>query len=440
MLTDPIAALATSPGRSALALVRLSGKGAFDVARRVIAGFTPDPPRQLRLAPFHAPDGAAIDRGLYAAFPAPHSYTGEDAVELTCHGGLAVPAALLAALHAAGARPAEPGEFTRRAVMNGKMDLLQAEAVGDLVDATAGVQARVALEQLDGSLSRRLGALREQLLQLQALLSYEVDFPEEDDGPVPVHRMAGAMKEAVNAVRALLRTAPAGRRLQEGALVVLAGRPNAGKSSLFNSLLGTDRVLVSEIPGTTRDAVEAATSFGGWPVRLLDTAGLFDFTEAVDRMGVEMSRRYLRAADLVLLCVEAGETYLAPPPELTDLPIILLRTKADLEEPVGNGIPVSVMTGEGLDQVRNEVAARIFGDGVSLADLGPMLTHERHRVGLERALTSLEQALPQLTSAGEAVLASHHVREATEALDELIGRVDVEDILDRLFKGFCVGK
>lgn len=439
MLTDPIAALATPPGRSALALIRLSGKNAFDVARRVIAGFTHDPPRQTRLAHFTNSDGAVLDQGIYTTYISPHSYTGEDAVELSCHGGLVVPVAVLAALHAAGARQAAPGEFTRRAVLNGRMDLLQAEAVGDLIDATAGIQARQAINQLDGNLSRRLGQLREQLLQLQALLSYDVDFPEEDDGPIPAQRIGAALKDATNVVRALLRTAPGATKLQRGALVVLAGRPNAGKSSLFNALLGTDRVLVSEVPGTTRDAVEAATDFDGWPVRLLDTAGLSDFTDTVDRLGVDMSKRYIKAADLVLYCLEATGDSVGLK-ELQDLPVLLLRTKSDLAEPTGPGIPVSVVTGEGLAEVKAAVAGKIFGEGIALADMEPVLTRERHRVGLARALAALELAEPHLGGGGEAVLAAHHVREATEALDELIGSVDIDEVLDRVFRSFCVGK
>jgi len=276
------------------------------VAARVITGFQADPARHATLASFHEADGRAIDRGLYTTFPRPHSYTGEDLVELSCHGGLLVPGRLLAALHAAGARPAAPGEFTRRAVLNGKLDLVQAEAVGDLIDATAPAQARAALNQLEGGLSRRLAALRESLIEIQALLSYDIDFPEEDDGPVAPERIAGQIESAAAQIRGLVATAPSAERLREGALMVFAGRPNAGKSSLFNALLGSERALVTEIPGTTRDAIEAHTDFLGWPVRLADTAGLWNAPEKIDRMGVEVSRRYLAAADLVLLCVEAG--------------------------------------------------------------------------------------------------------------------------------------
>lgn len=263
MLSDPIVALATPPGRSAIAVVRLSGVGALEIAARVAAGARTAQPRVATLTTFRDAAGDVIDRGLVTVFPAPHSYTGDDVVELSCHGGLLAPARLLAALHAAGARAAAPGEFTRRAVLNGKIDLVQAEAVGDLIDAVAPAQARAALGQLDGGLSRRLAALRHALVEAEGLLAYEIDFPGEDDGPVPPRRITDQLTGVAGQIEGLLASAPAAERLREGALLVLAGRPNAGKSSLFNALLGSDRTLVTEIPGTTRDAVEAQTDFHG---------------------------------------------------------------------------------------------------------------------------------------------------------------------------------
>ncbi len=441
MLSDPIVALATPPGRSALAVIRLSGEGVFAIASRVIVGFTPEPSRVATLATFLGEDGQAIDRGVYTVFPGPRSYTGDDMVELSCHGGLQVPTRLLAALQAAGARPAFPGEFTRRAVLNGKLDLVQAEAVGDLIDATAPSQAKVALAQLEGGLSRRLASLRESLLQVQALLSYDIDFPEEDDGPVAPQRIAAQIGAVAAQIQHLVDTAPAAERLREGALLVFAGRPNAGKSSLFNALLGSERTLVTEIPGTTRDAVEVHVDFLGWPVRLVDTAGLWDARDKIDRLGVEVSRRYLSAADLVLLCVEAGREIGSDEAAIAEArPTLLVRTKLDLTPERSDGLAVSVVTGAGLGDLRRAAAERVFGERINLADLEPSLTRERHRAALLRAQEELAQALPQVGRGGDAVLAAHHVREATAALDELLGAVDIEEVLDRVFASFCVGK
>jgi tRNA modification GTPase len=442
MLSDPIAALATPPGRSAIAVVRLSGTGALAVAARVVDGLRADRPRVAILATFRDAAGDIIDRGLVTVFPGPGSYTGEDLVELSCHGGLLAPARLLAALHAAGARPASPGEFTRRAVLNGKLDLVQAEAVGDLIDAVAPAQARAALRQLDGGLSRRLAELRRVLVETEGLLAYDIDFPGEDDGPVSPARIAAQLDEVAGRVERLLATAPAAERLRAGALLVLAGRPNAGKSSLFNALLGTERALVTEIPGTTRDAVEAYTDFLGWPVRLIDTAGLWEAPGKIDRLGVEVSRRYLASADLVLLCVETGRRPGADELAIAaERPTLVVRTKVDLDgSTAAEGVGVSVVTGEGLDTLRRAVAERVFAERIVLADLEPALTRARHRTALERARGALAGALEQFRGSGDAVLVAHHVREATTALDELVGAVDVEDILDRVFASFCVGK
>ena len=450
MLTDPIAALATPPGRSAIAVIRLSGSGALEIAERVLRQPIDNlPDRTATLLPFCSLAGPEIDRGLVTVFRAPNSYTGHDLVEFSCHGGLLAPAQLLATLCAAGARLAAAGEFTRRAVLNGKLDLLQAEAVGDLIDATAPAQGRAALRQLEGQLSRRILVLREELLELLAVLAYDIDFPEEDDGPVPRERMLAALASAEGSIARLLAGAPAGERLHDGALVVLAGRPNAGKSSLFNALLGSDRALVTEIPGTTRDTIEAATDMDGWPVRLADTAGLRETEETIERLGIEVSRRYLGAADLVLLCVEADRPVVPEERELLgSCRGLLVRTKGDL---VGNGenrgngengegVRVSVVTGEGLDQVRHAIAAELFGGGEHYADPEPLLSRERHRVSLERAALSLSAARPELESGGDPVLSAHHVRDAVAALDEMIGLVHPDEVLGRVFERFCVGK
>jgi tRNA modification GTPase len=447
MLTDPIAALATPPGRSAIAVIRLSGTGTLEIAERVIRQPIENlADRTATLLPFFSLGGPEIDRGLVTVFRAPHSYTGHDLVEFSCHGGMLAPSQLLSTLGAAGARLAAPGEFTRRAVLNGKLDLLQAEAVGDLIDATAPAQGRAALRQLDGQLSRRILALREELLELLAILAYDIDFPEEDDGPVPRERMLAALTSAEGSVSRLLAGAPAGERLHDGALVVLAGRPNAGKSSLFNALLGSDRALVTEIPGTTRDTIEAATDMDGWPVRLADTAGLRETEETIERLGIEVSRRYLSAADLVLLCVEADRPVVPEERALLESHRgILVRTKADLvgngkKSEKGEGVPVSVVSGEGLDRLRHAIAAELFGSGEQYADPEPLLSRERHRVSLERAAASLMAARPELEAGGDPVLSAHHVRDAVAVLDEMIGLVHPDEVLGRVFERFCVGK
>ena len=435
MLTDPIVALATPPGRSALAVIRLSGTGAFGIAARVIPSFRADPPRTAHYAAFRDAAGHLIDRGIYLAFPGPRSETGEDVVEFQCHGGLAVPARLVAAIEAAGARPAHPGEFTRRAVMHGKLDLLQAEALGDLIDAEAPAQARAALVQLEGGLSRRIAALRAGLVELLALLAYDVDFPEEDDGPVARDRIEAARATVLAGVEQLLGTAPLADRVRRGALVVLAGPPNAGKSSLFNALLGHERALVTEIPGTTRDAIEAHVEFHGWPIRLVDTAGLGEATDRLDALGQAMGRRFVEGADLV---VELGGSA-ARRLDGSAARQLIVRSKADLGGE-GEGLPVSVVTGQGLAELKRAIVEQLFHSGAGFADLEPALTRERHRVALSTARDALAATATQLGPGGEAVLAAHHVQEAVRALDGLVGVVDVEEVLDRVFASFCVGK
>jgi len=447
VLSDPIVALATPPGRSAVALIRLSGRGAFDVAARALHPFHPDPPRTVRrVRVVHPATGAPVDDALAACFRGPRSYTGEDLVELSTHGGLLVPAAAVAALVAAGARPARPGEFTRRAVLNGKLDLLQAEATADLIDADSPAQARRALHQLDRALSTRLDELRTELLELEALIAYEIDFPDEDEGPVAPERVVQAWRAARDRIARLLDTAPEGERLREGALLVIAGRPNAGKSSLFNALLGTERAIVTEIPGTTRDAVEAHTVLEGFPFRLVDTAGLRDSDDRIERLGIEVSRKYLAAADLVLFCRDAGcemrdtesQEFLAS----CRAPVVEVMTKIDLTDrpTVQPSVAVSAVTGEGLADLKRRLAEVAFGRLLALGDVEPVVTRARHRGALERALAEVDAFHAARGSGVDAAAAATHLRAAVGALDDLIGVVTPDDVLDRVFATFCVGK
>ena len=415
----------------------MSGAGAFTLAARCLHPFHANAPRTaLRARLVHPETADPIDDVLAACFPAPRSYTGEDVVEISTHGGLVVPAAAVAAFVAAGARLAEPGEFTRRAVLNGKMDLLQAEATADLIDAGSPAQRRRALHQLERGLSGRLSALRQEVLDLEGLIAYDIDFPEEDEGPVSEARVRGAWDVVRGRILDLLRTAPEGERLREGALLVIAGRPNAGKSSLFNALLGAERAIVTEVPGTTRDAIEAHAVIEGFPFRLIDTAGLRDSDERVERLGIEVSHKYLAAADLVLFCEESEDQARATFLTQVRAPVVVVRTKVDL----GGGEGVSVVTGAGLDTLRKRLAEVAFGQLLALGDVEPVVTRARHRAALERALAELD-AFSEARAAGvDAAAVATHLRAAVLALDDLIGVVTPDDVLDRVFATFCVGK
>ncbi len=382
---------------------------------------------------------------LCVVYPAPASYTGEHVVEIFSHGGLLVPAEVLSALMAAGARLAGPGEFTRRALLNGKLDLLQAEAIGDLIDATAPEQRRAAIDQYDRGLSKRLEKLRELVLELDALVCYEIDFPEEDDGPVPAERIQAAIDTLVNAFEALLSTAHEGERLREGALAVIAGRPNSGKSALFNALLGRERAIVTEIPGTTRDAIEAPVTCDGFPFRLIDTAGLRQTDDRIESLGIEVSKKYLGDADVVLFCVEAGHPLDDEEEEFwtsLDCPKILVSTKGDLHSgaPVVPGLLVSSETGRGVAGLRTALAELAFVALASRARIEPLITRERHRLALRSALDEVRAFDAARASGLESAVSAVHLRAAVGALESVIGVVSTDDVLQQVFSSFCVGK
>jgi tRNA modification GTPase len=502
---DTIAALATPVGRGALAVIRLSGPEAHAIASRVVSPWRAEP-RAAQLATLRDPaSGKVIDHPVVTVYAAPRSYTGEDLVELSVHGGELVPVLALGALLAAGAREALPGEFTRRAVANGKMDVLQAEGVGDLIDAQSRAMHDAAIGQLEGSLSRRIATLRDAVIALESLIAYDIDFPEEDDGPIPAERVERGITELLDALDALLATAATGEMLRRGALVVIAGAPNAGKSSLFNALLGATRAIVTDIPGTTRDAIEAVADIGSWPVRLVDTAGLRETGDVVERLGIEVSERYLADADAVLACGESDESLAFTASRvhsLTAAPVVMVRTKADLVaygyertravaasggSPEGDGgdqlvansyymttrttdagarladgrrahelpVAVSATTGAGLGELADALSRLLAerygaGRGGARSDARsevrgdrsvPLLTRERHRVAVERSRGEVaEFARAWREGSLPATVAAVHLHAAAAALESLIGGVDVEDVLDRIFSDFCVGK
>lgn len=445
--SDTIAALATAPGRGAISVVRLSGPNAHEIAARVIDPW-PLTIRRATLCRIISPKGTQVlDQALVTSFSGPDSFTGENLVEISGHGGHYVPALVMETLISCGARQALPGEFTRRAVLNGKLDITQAEAIGDLVDARSSAMHRMALAQLDGGLSRRIAALRHQLITVESLIAYDIDFPEEDDGPISRERISSEVEVLLISLDALLATVPLGEMIREGAVVVIAGLPNVGKSSLFNALLGQSRAIVTEIPGTTRDAIESFLETERWPLRLVDTAGLREASDVVERIGIEVSEKYLSWANLVLACGDSDSSLSLTLRALdgkTAAPAIRVRTKADLataENGSGYDVKVSAETGEGLRELISRVDEALSSSiGSAVVDT-PILTRSRHIHGITQARAEVaafgnawtEGVLP-------APVAAVHLRAAAIALESLIGAVSTEDVLDRVFSSFCVGK
>ena len=331
-------------------------------------------------------------------------------------------------------------------MLNGKLDIAQAEATGDLIDARSDAMHRTALGQLDGGLSRRVDGMRSNLLSLQSLIAYDIDFPEEDDGPVSRERIASEAQDIVRNLDLLLATIPAGEIIREGAVVVIAGEPNVGKSSLFNALLGQSRAIVTEIPGTTRDAIEGFVEGPTWPMRLVDTAGLRETDDTIEQLGIEVSQRYLRSAHVVLACGDSDESIrrtLRAVDGLTDAAMVRIRTKSDLigAHSTDADVEVCAESGAGLALLLSfldETLSATIGSAVAET---PILTRTRHIRAIEEARKELasfaqlwqEEQLP-------APVAAVHLQAATSALESLIGAVSTDDVLDRVFSSFCVGK
>lgn len=433
---DTIYAPATGYGRTAVAVVRISGPQAGRALSTLIRSPLP-PARRLSLRMLREPaTGDLLDHALVAWLPGPGTATGEDMAELHLHGGPAVRAAVLRSLgDIPGLMPAEAGAFTRRAFLNGRMDLTAVEGLADLIDAETEAQRRQAVRQLDGALGRAVEGWRATLLDVLAATEAALDFSDEgdvDDEALP-EAARSAASHARDAIRATLADGRRGERLRDGFTVVLAGTPNAGKSTLLNALARRDVAIVSDIPGTTRDAIEVRCDLGGLPVLLVDTAGLRDSTDAIEVEGVARSRRRIDQADLVLwLCEPGGD---APPP--LSVPVLVVATKVDLSEAVPDGaIAVSARTGLGLDRLLAEVersAEASLGSGDAL------VTRERQRLALERCLHHLDRVVA-MGAELPAELVAEDLRLAIRALGEVAGRVGVEEMLDRLFSSFCIGK
>ena len=421
-----------SAGAGAIAVIRLAGAGCDALARR-LAGSLP-PPRHAATRVLRNETGETLDHALLLWLPGPRNAIGEDVVELHLHGGRAVIDGVCAALLAAGARPAGPGEFTRRAFLNGRLDLAQAEAVADLVAAETSVQRRQALGQMSGALSRRIEAWRDRLVEALAWQEALIDFSDEDVPP----DTASALRRKLDGVEAELRAALAEARtaetIRDGLTVVLAGPPNVGKSSLANALCGRELAIVDASPGTTRDAVEARLVLGGLPATLIDTAGLREAGGAVESEGIRRTHDRVRSADIVLALRSPDAGACDLPEHAADAVVIAIHNKTDLAPAPPGTIGVSLLRGDGLDALRTTIEREVMalaGRGASVA-----LTRPRHADALRAACDELTAA----RSAGLPELCAESIRHALDALGRITGKVGAEEVLDAVFRGFCIGK
>jgi tRNA modification GTPase len=450
-----IVATATPGGTGAISILRLSGAEAFPVAGRLTALSPADaPPRTLRRCSVRDASGEILDTALAAFFPGPHSFTGEDVVEIHLHGNPVVVETVVRAACAAGAAPAEPGEFSRRAFHRGKMDLTQAEGLCDLIAARTEEAARSALRQMRGGLREEVVPLRERLLSLLTLQEAAIDFAEEDDVPaITCLQLAERISEIMSRLDRLLASYEAGRRFRDGATVAIAGVANVGKSRLLNRLAGEERAIVTETPGTTRDYLHVDIPVGGVPVTLIDTAGIRETADPVEREGVRRSREIVAAADLVLFVLDgsraASEADRAAYEEIAGRPHLLLLNKADLpaaEEGTGfagtgrrGAVRLSAKTGEGIGDLVAAVAREVAPAEGAIRAQAP-LTRARQRLAVERALSALTRASAAAAEGLPLEFPAADVREAAGALAELLGEVAPEEVLDAIFNEFCIGK
>jgi len=449
---DTIVAIATPPGRGGLGVVRISGPDAGAVAATLTGRTSPFKPRHATVATI--PD---VDEVLVTRFPAPHSYTGEDVVEVSGHGSPWLLQSIVDLACTAGARLAQPGEFTLRAYLHGRIDLVQAEAVADLIDAVTPLQARVALDQLEGTLTNAVGKLDARLFDLAARLEASLDFPDEGFHFITPDEAIAELDHVKQALARFLTEGQRGRLIREGRMVVIAGRPNVGKSSLFNALAGADRAIVTSQAGTTRDVLTERVDVLGVPVTLVDTAGLRDAVDAIEEEGVRRAQSAQGVAALTLVVLDSSERLTADDRRILEAAPasrLLIANKADLppawscDDGVvpGDGaiIRASATTGLGLDTIRMAIVERLSG-GPQRWDAGdardtPMVSNQRHLQHAEAALGAVERGLAVLRDGGTEELVLAELGDAREALEALTGRRTADDVLQHIFSRFCVGK
>lgn len=453
--SDTIVAIATAPGRGGVGVVRLSGDRALEIAAGVV-GDRPLQPRQAHFRRFRDEQGDVIDEGLVLSFPGPGSFTGEDVVEFQGHGGPVVLDMLVRACLYLGARQARPGEFSQRAFLNDKLDLAQAEAIADLVDAGTQASARAALRSLQGAFSEEVNRLVEQLIQLRIYVEAAIDFPEEEIDFLSDGRVAADLAALLAQVNRVLATARQGRLVREGLTLVIAGRPNAGKSSLMNRLAGFDAAIVTEVPGTTRDVLRESIQIDGLPLNIIDTAGLRESPDRVEQEGIRRAYEEMRKADRLLVVVDSqtGPEALKDPGQLLpdsqkqlenlELPVTVVLNKADLSgmKPgplAGNPdtFVISAASGEGLDALRDHLKAVA---GYQSTDESPFSARRRHITALEQALAALDKGQRQLGDHAAGELLAEDLRAAQKALEDITGVFTADDLLGRIFSSFCIGK
>jgi tRNA modification GTPase len=440
---DTIVAIASPAGMGAVSLIRLSGPQSREIAQKVIGSKALPPVRKVGLRSIVGAEGLVIDEGLWVTFSGPASYTGEDVAEFTGHGGVMVTRKVLERLIEAGARPAEPGEFTQRAFLNGRLDLTQAEAVMDLISAQTSLALRSATEQLEGRLGQRCEEIRADLLGATAHLEAYIDFPEEDIDPAVGEALKKRMVDQWEKIAGLLATADQGRILREGVRTVIYGKPNVGKSSLLNRLLGYQRAIVSSIEGTTRDTIEEVVNMRGIPLRLVDTAGVRDSSDEIEITGIKMTHAQVSRADLVLEVVDLAKPRCDSSfsrPEGAKWLVIYNKSDEEDSSWVGQeGLRISWETGEGVKDLEEEIA-RILSLDEDHWGVHSVAVNARHQACLDRARIALEEAISSMEQGEEPEFTSLSLREALSAIGEIAGVVDTEDILGEIFSNFCIGK
>ncbi|MDW8108597.1 MAG: tRNA uridine-5-carboxymethylaminomethyl(34) synthesis GTPase MnmE [Candidatus Kryptonium sp.] len=461
-LEDTIAAISTAIGEAGISVIRISGKDAIKIADKVFRG-----KRKLEEVKSHTAhygslvdlSGKVVDYVVATVFRAPHSYTGEDVVEISCHGGIFVTRKVLEAILEAGARLAQPGEFTKRAFLNGKIDLSQAEAIADLIRSATDLAYQSSLSQLEGSLSRKIKKMREELINLCSLVELELDFADEDLEFVDKPELASKIRSAISEIEELIETFKYGKIYREGIKVVIAGKPNAGKSSLLNALLNENRAIVSDIPGTTRDIIEESLNIDGVLFRVVDTAGLRETYDVIEQEGVRRAEEQLKKSDMILLVIdstdEINESDMRLYHRVLNLAAnearkcIVVFNKVDLlngkglqTEKMFEDFPVvhiSALTGHGLDKLKKIMVEQSFL-GTNRTDASVVVTNVRHRDALVKAKQSLLYALKSLEEGMSGDLVAVDLRSALNHLGEIIGEVTTDDILNNIFSKFCIGK